>query len=457
MRYNTPDDIIFGGFLGMIKKLKNLKFDYTWVIIGICVLMIAVSLGFCSSGRSMYLTAITAALNIPRGAFSINDTIRFVSTTLVSLYFGSLVKRFGIKKLICAGFLCLIAFSLINAYGTKLYHFYIGGVFLGVGLAWTSTSMVSTIIHRWCTSNLGTITGATLAANGIGSAIAVQVLSPIIFQEGNPFGYRNSYNLVTLLLIITLVIILLFFREKPKHEEENGVIAPKKKKTRGAGWVGMDYSTTIKKPYFYLAIICIFCTGMMLQGLSGIAVPHMYDVGITVEFVALLSSISGILLTISKFGIGFMYDRFGMRITMNISYFCALFSLFGLVAVANTPLGMSIAFVRNIFSVLALPLETVMIPLFASELFGNKEFDKVLGVFIAANYAGYALGAPLGNLCYDFFGSYNVSFVVFGVLMIFASVAMQFVLSSANRDRKKILAAENEKEYATTQSNEITA
>lgn len=442
----------------MIKRLKNLKFDYTWVIIGICILMVAVSLGFCSSGRSMYLTAITDALNIPRGAFSINDTIRFVSTTIVSLYFGSLVKKFGIKKLICAGFLCLIAFSLINAYGTELYHFYIGGVFLGVGLAWTSTSMVSTIIHKWCTSNLGTITGAVLASNGIGGAIAVQVLSPIIFQEGNPFGYRDSYNLVTLLLIITLVIILLFFREKPKHEEDDGVIVPnKKKKNRGAGWIGMDYGAVLKKPYFYAAVACIFCTGMMLQGLGGIAVPHMYDIGISVEFVALLGSVTSVLLTISKFGIGFMYDRFGMRITMNISYFCALFSLFGLIIVSNTPLGMTIAFIRGVFSVVALPLETVMIPLFASELFGNKDFDKVLGVFIAANYAGYALGSPLGNLCYDLFGIYNVSFVVFGVLMIFASVAMQFVLSSANRDRKKILAADIEEECVLTPSCEVAA
>lgn len=442
----------------MIKKLKNLKFDYTWVIIGICVLMVAVSLGFCSSGRSMYLTSITAALNIPRGAFSINDTIRYVTTTLVSLYFGAFVKKFGIKKLICAGFLCLIAFSVINAYGTKLYHFYIGGLFLGVGLAWTSTSMVSTIIHRWCKSNLGTITGAVLASNGIGGAIAVQILSPIIFQEGNPFGYRDSYNLVTLLLIITLLIIMLFFREKSKHEEENDVIVSnKKKKPRGAGWIGMDYGAVLKKPYFYVAVACIFCTGMMLQGLGGIAIPHMYDVGLTVEFVALISSFTSILLTTSKFGIGFMYDRFGMRITMSISYFCALFSLFGLVVVTNTPLGMSIAFIRGVFSVVALPLETVMIPLFASELFGNKDFDKVLGVFIAANYAGYALGSPLGNLCHDFFGSYNISFVVFGILMLFASGAMQFVLTSANRDRKKILAAESEKEYTPSQCGEITA
>ena len=41
---------------------KKLKIDYTWVIIGISFLMVAVSLGLCSSGRNLYLTAITDAL-----------------------------------------------------------------------------------------------------------------------------------------------------------------------------------------------------------------------------------------------------------------------------------------------------------------------------------------------------------------------------------------------------------
>lgn len=34
--------------------------------------------------------------------------------------------------------------------------------------------------------------GFVLAANGLGGALAAQVVTPIIYQEGNPFGYRNA-------------------------------------------------------------------------------------------------------------------------------------------------------------------------------------------------------------------------------------------------------------------------
>lgn len=421
---------------------KKFSFNYVWVIVGLCFLMVCTSLGFCSSGRTLYLTAITDALNLKRGAFSLNDTVRFVISCIINLYFGKLVARFGTKKLICAGFVCLIAFALINCVATTLLGFYIGSIFLGVGLSWTSTSMASTVVNRWCTSNKGTITGAVLAANGLGGAVSVQILSPIIYQEGNPFGYRDSYKLVAVILAVMLALIVFLYKSHPSEKDPNAVLAPSKKKARGTGWIGMDPSVAVKKPYFYIAAVCIFFTGMGLQGIGGIAVPHMYDVGVSKEFVASITSISSILLMSTKFLTGFSYDRFGMRLTMNIGLTCSFLSLIGLVLITDTPVGRTIAFLRIIFASFALPLETIMLPLYASDFFGNKSFDKVLGIFVSANYAGYALGSPLGNLCYDISGNYNFAFVLFGALMLVVTVAMQYVLKAANKDKNEILANE---------------
>lgn len=425
-------------------KERTHKFNYSWVIIGLCFLSVMISLGFCSSGRTLYLTAITEALNIPRGAFSLNDTFRFITTTVLNLFFGTLVARFGTKKLICAGFMCLIGFSIINSVAQSVYVFYIGGILLGIGLSWTGTTMVSAILNKWCDKNKGTITGAVLAANGVGGAISVQILSPIIFQEGNPFGYRDSYHLVTIILTVTLLIFLLFYREKRTEGDTDPNTYAKKRKVRGAGWIGMDYSLGIRKPYLYIAMLSMFLTGMVLQGLGGISVPYLYDLKFDIEFVALFSSMSSIIMIFTKFLTGYMYDRFGMRITMNIAFFSSFISMLCWVILKNTPFGRVLVFIRVIFGAIALPLETVMLPLFASELFGNKSFDKFVGLFVSASSAGFAIGAPFGNICYDVFGSYKIAFAVFAVLMLISTIAMQYVLSAANRDKKKILEAHSE-------------
>lgn len=429
----------------MLEEQNKKKFDYMWVIIVVSFLMVMISLGFCSSGRTMYLTAITGALNIPRGAFALNDSFRYITTTIVNLFFGKLVLRFGTKKLISAGFICLIGFALLNAVATSLYTFYFASVLLGVGLSWTSTTMVGVIINKWCKKNKGTFTGATLAANGIGGAVAAQILSPIIFKEGDPFGYRTSYILVAAILAVMLVVVIVLFRDKPKDYDESGdtQVPSKKKKPRGEGWVGMTFESGVKKPYFYVALFCMFLTGMALQGINGIAVPHMYDINMSKEFVALLVSMAGIALTVSKFSTGLLYDRFGIRISMNICFVCTFISVFGLIFLTNTPGGRVLAVVRQIAGAFALPLETVMLPLFASELFGNKHFDKFLGLFVSASTAGFAIGSPFGNFCYDFFGDYKIAFLIFSIMMIFVTVAMQIVVSKAKRDRKLILSQES--------------
>ena len=434
------------------KKLQVLKFDYAWVIVAISFLSICISLGFCSSGRSMYLTAITEALNIKRSAFSLNDTFRYVTTAVVNLFFGTLISKYGAKKLLCAGYVSLIGFSLINSFTEHLYGFYIAGILFGIGLSWTSTTMVSAVINRWCTKNKGAITGAILAANGVGGAVAIQILSPIIFREGQPFAYRDSYRLVAVILAITLVIMLIFFREKPQGSEAAPVAKSKKHKVRGEGWIGMEFSEVKKKKYFYLALFCAFLTGMSLQGISGMTAPHMYDVGLSKSYVATLLSVSGIILTVSKFLCGFMYDRKGLKLTMNICLICSFVSLAALVCVSNTPIGRTLAAVRVVFGAVAMPLETVMLPLFASEFFGNKSFEKNVGLFTSSSYAGFAIGAPFANVFYDLFGNYNVPFVLFAALMLFVTISLQFVLKCAHKDRKIILDAlkeEKNKETAT--------
>ena len=164
--------------------------------------MILICLGFGSSNKSLYLSAITDALGIKRSLFSINDSARFIATAIVNLFFGTLMQKVGSRKLICAGFLALISSMLIYAYASKIWLFCIGGALLGIGFAWTSTTMVGYVINCWCKEHKGTIMGFVLAANGIGGAIAAQIITPIIYDEKDAFGYRTAYKLVAIILLV---------------------------------------------------------------------------------------------------------------------------------------------------------------------------------------------------------------------------------------------------------------
>ena len=417
------------------------KFHYEWVIITLCFLMIFTCLGFCSSNNSLYVQAITRANGFPRSLFGFKESFRFISTAVVNVFFGALIKRFGAKKLIIAGFLCHISAMLTYSFATELFHFYIGATLLGVGMALTTTGMVGLVVRKWVRKNQGTVMGAVLAANGLGGAVAAPLVTPFIDDPSNAFGYRNAYLLVAAILGVLMLLMILFFRNEPK---EKAAAPAMKKKKRGGDWVGVTFKEVLRKPYFYVAIVLTFFTGLILQSINGIAITHMKDVGMSPEFTAMIAGIASLALAGFKFLTGLIYDRTGLRVTMTICYCAEILLMGALFFIALTPMGYVSAFAYTILSSMALPLETVMLPILTGELFGQKDYPKLLGIVIAANTAGYALGAPLTGLSFDVFGNYKPVFIIGAVLSAAILIIVQFNLSSASKLRSEVESRQSE-------------
>lgn len=426
------------------EKREN-RFDYKWVIIVLSFLMVFVTLGFCSSNKGFYLDAITEALGVERSLFSINDSIRFITTAVVSMFFGILVNKFGTKKLILAGFACLISCVTIYSLEDELIWFYIGSFLLGVGLSWTSTVMAGCIVNKWCKEKKGTIMGAILAANGFGGATAIQIVGPII--ESGVWGYRTAYRLVAVILLITGMLILLFFRENPKGQKKTEFVV-EKKKARDQSWIGIEFSEAKKTTFFYLVSFSVFMTGLVLQAINGVSITHMKDVGLDISYVALVSSIHSITLTCFKFLMGVLYDRYGLRLTTIICDIAAVIVMAAVAAVTNSVVGMILAMFYGVFSSLALPLETVMIPIIASDIFGQKSFNQIMGVFTALNYIGYAIGSPLANWTFDKLGTYRPMFIVCCMVMIVIVVVFQISITIAYKKRNSVIAAASASEIS---------
>ncbi len=410
-----------------------------WINVIVCAFMIFVSLGFCSSNKDLYMKAITEANNIPRSAYSLAYSCRFIATSVTNIFFGYLVYKFGTKKLILSGFVFLIASTLTNSVASNVFLFYLAEILSGIGFSFCGTAMVGGIVNRWCRENTGTIMGAVLAVNGIGGALAAQIVSPIINEIGNPFGYQNAYRLVTCILIAAMALIVMLFKEKPKGEADD-TPAPSKKKKRGRQWVGVDYSVVTKRAYFYGAAICIFLTGMILQGVGSVRAPHYSDNGIDAVYIATVASVSSLCLSGSKFLAGFMYDKIGLRKTITICCGAACVSMIMMGFADNSAPGRVMAMACGVFSAIALPLETIMLPLYAADLFGEKSYNKILGLFVSFNTAGYAVGSPLINSFYDLFGSYKLIIFVLAGIMAAVMILLQFVITSAHKMRDEILA-----------------
>lgn len=413
--------------------MKPAKIQYKWAIAAICFAIIFIGLGFGSGTKSLFPDEMAKELGISRSEVSLGESCRYIATAILNIFFGSLITQFGPKKLISAGFVALTASMLVYAYATNVFMICLGGTLLGVGFAFSSTTIVGYLINLWHPENKGTVTGAVLAANGLGGALAIKTVGNII--DPNVVGsYRTAYKTIAIIFAVTLVLLIIFMREK---NPESTLLAVKNDRKRGRDWHGIPFSALIRKPYFWCTLLCIFFTGFIIQGMTGISTMHCKDVGIDYSLLTTLVSFSFIILTASKFLVGFLYDKAGLRCTASTCTALTVASAFILASVRGDSLGVILTAIYMVISALAVPLETVMLPIYAADLCGSRAYAKVLGIFVSVNTMGYAIGAPLINLCYDITGSYAPILIISGIIMTIVLVLLQYVITAAHKESKK--------------------
>ena len=158
-------------------------------------------------------------------------------------------------------------------------------------------------------------------------------------------------------------------------------------------------------------------------------------------FVATDATVSSLALTFAKFFTGFAYDKKGLGFTLLLCHCCSLVAYVMKANLTNSTVGMVLAMTATILGQLAMPLETVLLPLMSNDLFGTASYAKVLGIFYAANSLGLCLGSPLCDIYRDLTGgTYADCYWFFSVTMLLVTVGFQLVLRVAHKDKEKILA-----------------
>ena len=412
----------------MENEQQKRKFDYSYVIYIIAFLMIFIGLGFAHNVRSLFIQPVCDGVNVSRGVFALSDSIRFIVTAVMNLSFGFLVVKLGQKLMIAIGFTCLTLGLIIYSVAPLIYIYWIGSMFLGIGISFTTTTMIGSIMNSWCDKNKGTVTGFVLSASGIGGAVATQIVSPIV--ETGVDGYRKAYLLCAAVVAVTGVIVTVLYKKR-------GTVVTNKKKARDIGWEGITFQEALRKPYFYVCLLCIFFTGFVLQGMTGTSTQHMKDVFNDPAYVTNILSSHLLILTASKFLTGFIYDKFGVKVTFSICALSGVASLALLAFMQNTGMGRGFAVIYAVISCVAVPLETIMLPIFASEFFGPKSFDKAVGLITGVNVAGYAVGSFVLGLICDIAGGYSLGYCVYGIIMSITFFLMFYVIYASGKERLK--------------------
>ncbi len=413
-------------------RTEKKKLHYGWIVFAACFVMVFVTLGFCSSVKSLYLAPVTKDTGLPRSIFSLNDCCRYIVVAVLNIFFGRIVARVGARKMVIAGFLFLAISQYIFSVSSTALVFCIGGCFLGLGLAFSTTTIVGYFVEKWFTNSKGTIMGIILAANGLGASLASQVLSPII--ESASDGWRNAYRTSAIIVLITGIIVILFLRNDPAEMNLEPMGKEKELKTaKGEHWLGYAYDMVKKKPYYLLTLLCCFLYGVIIQSYSSCSSAHFRDVGVDPVVIANVSSIYSLLLFAAKTGTGFLFDKAGLR---TVVLFCSAFACISIFVMAGVT-GNTGAYVYSLVAAFGLPLETIVMPLLAMDMFGVTPYARIMGIVVGMVQLGSCAGMLLTNAYFDRFGTYRPIMVFYGIVLIAVTVLMNVLITKAHKDRRK--------------------
>lgn len=405
---------------------------YNWILAAMAFIMIFCSLGLANSTNGLYVAFVTEDMGFSRGMFSVVISLRYIFTSVVNAGYGPINKHLGVRRMVGIGFLLLAVTFMAFSLAQNIIMFYIFGVVWGVAIAFSSTAVASQLVRDWFTSHRGLVLGVVLAGSGIGGAVFYMLVENWISH----FGWRVSYRISAYVFLCLAILMYLVLRNKPEDIRREAVKAAESVKEadsgnikNSAGWEGFPMMRLLKMPAFYFTALFVFLSGFLNNPVYTAATAHMRDKGFDTAFIAAVMSSMFLVLALAKVIIGNLYDRLGLAVTLVV---CMSANVVGILTLAFMQSNFG-AFVFAFSIAIALPLETLMIPLIVSDMFGSASYKTLVGLFLGLATAGISVGNPVMNYGCDLLGSYTPVLLIYGGIAVVSTV---MILACIARVRK---------------------
>lgn len=391
-----------------------IKQHYETVVVACGFLFIFVNLGLASTAFSVHQPYIVAIDGVGDTGgsliLSVRTLVSFVSIFFVDRYYHLLDVRRGVFLMsvsVCCGF-------LVFSVASTLPLFMLGAVFMGLGYGLGGAVALTFVANRWFSSGVGSAVGVSAMGSGVASIVMPLVVVRIIDVSSLSVAFVVE---ACISLAIGLVVFA-FMRNRPSdlglEPFESKSAAVRSKRVRKLKPVPAG-----ERRLLLVAITCVGvfgCCGMTY--LSVLATSSGFDVA----FGALLVSVAGVTMTLSKLVAGRLFDRLGSPLASLIMFSIA-FVGFGLCCLAG--LGSEPIMIAGSVAVgSGLTLGTVGLSVWSIDLSDPDTRTKQIKNFQVAYAFGGFIANTLPGIVKDLVGTYVVSYAAMVALIAFAALVI---------------------------------
>lgn len=396
--------------------------------------------GVVNNLNSLYTIPVTDDLGISRSSFSLAMSLRPLMAFVFGTFSSLLFLRFGYRRLITIGLLGGALGLVLLASSQDIALLCVGGLLLGVFESMYSTTSATRIIGDWFHKKRGLVLGLVTAASGLGGSLCCIVQANLIQNV----SWRSGHLFSALTMLAAAILLAFVIRNRPEelglHPYGEGTLSNKNHHRAGViqdNWAGFPLSELLRKPTFYLMMLCTFLSCLSLYLAFYVMVPHLQGCGLTVEEASGLQSTMLLLLAVAKLLTGSLSDWIGSK---NVTLLCLISTVIGLWLLAGVE-NMAGGILAVVIYTIGLPLTTITVPLLVTTLFGYRAHDTSVGMFLSMVSVGGMVASPLCNMAYDALGSYRPVMYAAAILALATTILFLLLYRLAEQDKQKWLAA----------------
>lgn len=411
------------------QRLPFLKRHYHGIITACCFLILFLNTGLPSTSFNVYQSYLVRLDGVGDFGGSLIVTVRtFVSLIaifFVSKYYEKVSLRTGV---LVASALTTIGF-FIYSFANSLEVYCLGSVLTGAGYGFGGLVVATLLIGNWYRGHVGTIVGIASMGSSFASIVIPIAVAFVISRT----ALSTAFFLEAVLALLVTILLVIFLRSSPARLG----LQPREERTddKGASKEKVHVGVSTIPPHQrHLMMVAIFLMGASaVVGYSYFSVL-MSSSGIDLGVTALLTSILGAALTVSKLSTGWIFDRIGSLAGSVIFFVLIIAGLFccTLVGIGQAPVAFAAAMLFGVGSSLA----TTGVSIWSLELSSEEHRMRMVRNFqVAYAFGGFAFNIMPGILA-ELTGSYELNYLIFAVFMIICAILVLSVYRTKHRQER---------------------
>ena len=413
------------------------RFYYGWVIVAVAALSMTFWFGI-RSGFSVFYVALLEDFTWSRGGLAGVQSAAMITYTLSAPLLGSLIDRFGPRRVILPGILVLTLGLILCATVETLTQFYLlYGLLVGSGVSCIGIVCYTAILVHWFEKRRGLASGIAVSGMGLGVLLLVP-LSQYFISE---WGWRTAFVLLAGLGLIGLLPVNgLLLRHKPHQVDQ--FIDGNHVRTNDAQSGSIRSGVSLKSDWtfaqflnsssFWCFMAFSFCATLGVYIILVHNVKYLVDQGVPKMTAAVIFAMVGVISSICRIIWGWVSDQIGREMTYTLGISCACVGVGALLLLETSGIA-GLVYLFPVFFGIGWGVTAPIVMSGAADIFSGRIFGLLFGIVEGVIGLAGALGAWVAGFIFDRTQSYHWAFVIAIVSIMLSCLFLWLAAPRKNR------------------------